>query len=203
MVVQLFIYALYLDWNSFNRNVVKHTQKNNGIKIMYTQVLVLNASYEPIHICGIKRAIILIVKGLARSEQNTPRVMRSPSTVFPVPAVIRLLHYVQIPYRKKAYSKKHIYLRDGYTCQYCGDVHTPHELTLDHILPQSRGGKNVWENLVTCCRKCNSKKSDLTPREADMVILNKPKPLGSYFYLHLVRSKARNNQYWRKYLYYE
>ncbi len=170
---------------------------------MYTQVLVLNASYEPIHICGVKRAIILIVKGLARSEQNTPYLMRSPSIAIPVPAVIRLMHYVKIPYRKKAYSKKHIYLRDNYTCQYCGKVGTPNELTLDHILPQSRGGKSVWENLVTCCKKCNTLKGDQTPREAGLTVLKKPKPLSSYFYLHLVRSKARDNDYWKKYLYYE
>ncbi|MFQ5651924.1 MAG: HNH endonuclease [bacterium] len=170
---------------------------------MYTHVLVLNASYEPIHICDVQRAIILIVKGVARSEQNTPHVMRSPSIAFPVPAVIRLVHYVKIPYRKKAYSKSHIFLRDNHTCQYCGAVDAPNRLTLDHILPQSRGGKTVWENLVTCCRKCNSKKGDRTPREADMVVRNKPKPISSYFYLHLVRTKARDNHYWRKYLYYE
>ncbi|NIR51324.1 HNH endonuclease [candidate division KSB1 bacterium] len=168
-----------------------------------SQVLVLNASFEPIHICGVKRAIILIVKGMARSEQDTPNFLRSPSTVIPVPAVIRLVSYVHIPYRKKAYSKKHLFLRDNYTCQYCGRSGTPHELTLDHILPQSRGGKSVWENLVTCCQKCNTRKGDLTPREAGMKVLNKPKPLNSYFYLHMVRSKARDNQYWRKYLYYE
>jgi 5-methylcytosine-specific restriction endonuclease McrA len=167
-----------------------------------SQVLVLNASYEPIHVCGVKRAIILIVKGLARSEQNTSEKMHSPSTAFPVPAVIRLVHYVKIPYRKKVYSKKHIYLRDNYTCQYCGLPGQPQELTLDHILPQSRGGKSVWENLVTCCRKCNSKKKDQTPREAEMQILNKPKPINSYFYLHLVRSKGQHNHYWKKYLFY-
>ncbi|MFQ5751214.1 MAG: HNH endonuclease [bacterium] len=170
---------------------------------MNSQVLVLNTSYEPIHICGIKRAIILIVKGIARSEQNTSYVMRSPSTVIPVPAVIRLAHYVHIPYRKKAYSKRHIYLRDNYTCQYCGKIGLPNELTLDHILPQSRGGKSVWENLVTSCQKCNTRKGDQTPKEAGMNVLNKPKPLNSYFYLHMVRSKARDNEYWRKYLYYE
>ena len=170
---------------------------------MNSQVLVLNTSYEPVHICGVQRAIVLIVKGVARSEQNTPLVMRSPSTTIPVPAVIRLVHYVHIPYRKKAYSKKHIYLRDNFTCQYCGKTTTPHELTLDHILPQSRGGKSVWENLITSCQSCNTKKGDLTPREAGMVVLNKPKPLSSHFYLHLVRSKARENEYWKRYLYYE
>ncbi|MCG8606000.1 HNH endonuclease [bacterium] len=169
---------------------------------MDTQVLVLNASYEPIHICGIKRAIILIVKGMARSEQDTHVVIRSPSTVMPIPAVIRLAHFVHIPYRKKAYSKKHIYLRDSYTCQYCNTIGKPNDLTLDHILPQSRGGRSVWENLVTSCKKCNTKKGDQTPKEAGMFISNKPKPLSSYFYLHLVRSKARDNIYWRKYLYY-
>ncbi len=169
---------------------------------MNSQVLVLNRSYEPIHICGIKRAIILIVKGVAHSEQNTTCFLQSPSTAIPVPAVIRLSHYVHIPYRKKAYSKRHIYLRDNHICQYCGKGGNPNDLTLDHILPQSRGGKSVWENLVTSCQKCNTKKGDQTPKEAGIKVLNKPKPLSSYFYLHLVRTKAQNNQYWRKYLYY-
>jgi 5-methylcytosine-specific restriction endonuclease McrA len=170
---------------------------------MNSQVLVLDASYEPIHVCGVKRAIVLIVKGVARSEQNTPQVMRSPSCEIPIPAVIRLVHFISLPYRKKAFSKKHIYLRDNYTCQYCGRQSLPNDLTLDHVLPQSRGGKSVWENLVTSCKACNTRKGDLTPKEAGLVVLNKPKPLSSYFYLHLVRSKARDNQYWRKYLYYE
>lgn len=170
---------------------------------MNSQVLVLNASYEPIHVCGVKRAIVLIVKGVACSEQNTSNVMHSPSTVMPVPAVIRLVHFINLPYRKKAYSKKHIYLRDNFTCQYCGRQSVPCELTLDHVLPQSRGGKSVWENLVTSCKTCNTKKGDLTPKEAGMMVLKKPKPLSSYFYLHMVRSKARDNEYWRKYLYYE
>jgi 5-methylcytosine-specific restriction endonuclease McrA len=170
---------------------------------MYSQVLVLNASYEPIHICGVKRAIVLIVKGLAHSEQNTHQTLRSPSVEVPVPAVIRLIHYVQIPYRRKTYSKKHIYLRDEYRCQYCGKTGIANDLTLDHILPQSRGGKSIWENLVTCCRKCNNMKQNKTPREAKMTLLNKPRPLNGHFYLHLVRSKGKNNHYWRKYLYYE
>ncbi len=170
---------------------------------MYSQVLVLNASYEPIHLCDVRRAIVLIVKGQARSEHNTPYSLRSPSIIFPIPAVIRLTHYVHIPYRRKAYSKNNIFLRDKHICQYCGRKESANNLTLDHILPQSRGGKTVWENLVTCCRNCNSKKGDHTPKEADMTLLNKPKPLNSYFHLHLVRSRAQNNQYWRKYLYYD
>ena len=170
---------------------------------MFSQVLVLNASYEPIHICDAKRAIILIVKGLARSEQDTLISLRSPSIIFPVPAVIRLMQYVKIPYRKKAYSKNHIFVRDNHTCQYCGRSEISNKLTLDHILPQSRGGKSAWENLVTCCGQCNSKKADMTPREANMNLMNKPRPLNSYFYLHLVRSKAKDNHYWRKYLFYD
>ncbi len=170
---------------------------------MTTRVLVLNASYEPIHICGVKRAIVLIVKGVARSEHNTPHFFRSPSVEFPVPAVIRLIHYVQIPYRKRTFSKKHVFIRDQFVCQYCGKKENPADLTLDHILPQSRGGKSVWENLVTSCKRCNVKKGNRTPKEADMYILNKPRPLNSFFYLHLVRSRAHENENWKKYLYYD
>ena len=171
-------------------------------QIQYSQVLVLNASYEPINICGVKRAIVLIVKGVAKSEEVVSSVMRSPSVEIRVPAVIRLVAYVKLSYKRKIFSKKHIFLRDQYTCQYCVEKFEPAKLTLDHVLPQSRGGRSTWENLVTCCKSCNFRKGDRIPKEAGMGLQRRPKSSSSFFYLHIVRFKGRDNELWRKYLFY-
>jgi len=170
--------------------------------VTYTQVLVLNASYEPVHICGARRAIILLIKGIAKAEELTDHVVRSPSTTIRVPSVIRLVEYVRVPFQRREFSKRTIYMRDNYTCQYCGKSYDPAHLTLDHILPVSRGGRSVWENLVTCCIPCNLKKGNQTPREAGMTLISKPKPSPVHFHLQVVRFKGRHNEAWKKYLYY-
>lgn len=177
-------------------------QVDKNIKnIQYQQVLVLNASYEPINICGVKRAIVLLVTGVARSEEETLSIIRSPSIEIRIPAVIRLVAFVKIPYIRRTLSKKNIFLRDQYTCQYCSKKLDAGNLTLDHIVPKSRGGNSTWENLVTSCKSCNVRKGDKTPKEAGMRLLIKPK-LNSLFYLHIARYKGRENELWRKYLFY-
>jgi len=167
-----------------------------------SQVLVLNASYEPINICGIQRAVILLLKGVARAEELTQRYVRSPSISIQAPSVIRLIHYVKIEYRKTGISKRNIFVRDQFTCQYCGRQFDSSELTLDHILPQSRGGKDIWENIVTACRRCNIKKANKTPAEAGVTLLKSPRPFGAYYFLQLVRLRGIDNEQWRKYLFY-
>ena len=165
------------------------------------QVLVLNVSYEPINICGLKRAIVLLVTGVAISEEETPSVIRSPSLEIQIPAVIRLVTFAKIPFKRKIFSKKSIFIRDQYTCLYCGESFEPSNLTLDHVLPKSRGGRSTWENLVTSCKRCNVRKRDRTPKEAGMKLQNRKK-LNSLFFLHVVRFKARGNELWKKYLFY-
>lgn len=91
---------------------------------------------------------------------------------YPVPSVIRLNRYIRIPYKKIDLSRKNIMRRDGYRCQYCGCK--TKELTLDHIIPKSRGGADTWDNLTTACKKCNNKKGNRTPEEAGMKLLNPP-----------------------------
>lgn len=169
--------------------------------IVINQVLVLNATFEPINICNVRRAIVLISKGIAYSEEITRSLYRSPSVQIPVPAVIRLTRYVRLALDKKTFSKRHIFIRDFYTCQYCNVRIEPSKLTLDHVLPQSRGGKSIWENLVTCCRSCNGKKGDRTPAEAGMPLNHRPKP-SRVLYLHMLRVRAKDNVMWQKYLYY-
>ncbi|HWG85509.1 MAG TPA: HNH endonuclease, partial [Deinococcales bacterium] len=130
-------------------------------------VLVLNASYEPLHVCSIKRAVTLLMDEAAERVEDAPAFLRSPSTNFPVPSVIRLRRYVRRPPRYHvAFNRRNVFRRDGHTCQYCG--RSGGDLTLDHVLPRSRGGRNTWENIVTACRECNSRKRDRTPEEARM-----------------------------------
>src|SRR5215217_4492560 len=125
---------------------------------MNAPVLVLNSSYEPINVCSMRRAVILILKGVARVEEPSAHVLHSPSAQMQAPSVIRLLEYIHIPYERKSLSRKNILLRDHNTCQYCVRVSSPHDLTLDHVVPRSRGGSSGWENLVACCRPCNNRK---------------------------------------------
>ncbi len=173
----------------------------NITQLQYWRVLVLNASYEPINICGIRKAIVLLINGVAKSEEKTLSIIRSPSVEIRIPAVIRLLTYVKIPYKRKTFSKKSIFLRDQYTCQYCGKSLQPGNLTLDHVLPKSRAGRSTWENLVTSCKSCNVRKGNRTPKEAGMKLQSRSK-MKFFFYLQIIRFKGRENELWKKYLFY-
>src|SRR5690242_16116123 len=123
-------------------------------------VLVLNASYEPINICAARRALVLVLKGVASAEEVSPQVVHSARKIVSLPSVIRLLEYRRIPHQTRALSRKNILLRDRNTCQYCGVLLSSGELTLDHVVPRSRGGSSTWENLVACCHPCNRRKGN-------------------------------------------
>ena len=123
-------------------------------------VLVLNASYEPINICGARRALVLVLKGIARTEEEHGLMLHAQRSRIAMPSVIRLLEYRRIPYQTRALSRKNILLRDRNTCQYCGEVLPSSDLTLDHVIPRSRGGNSTWENLVACCHACNRRKGN-------------------------------------------
>jgi 5-methylcytosine-specific restriction endonuclease McrA len=125
---------------------------------LHTPVLVLNASYEPINVCAARRAIILVLKGVAMMEEANGHSLHAARIAMRVPSVIRLLEYRRIPHQTRALSRKNILLRDRNTCQYCGKILAAGELTLDHVIPRSRGGASTWENLVACCHSCNRKK---------------------------------------------
>ena len=132
-------------------------------------VLVLNASYEPINICAARRALVLVLKGVASAEEVSPQ--RDPFGArarCALPSVIRLLEYRRIPHQTRALSRKNILMRDRYTCQYCHRTLPSGELTLDHVIPRSRAGESAWENLVACCHPCNNRKGSRTPEEAGM-----------------------------------
>lgn len=169
---------------------------------MNSRVLVLNASYEPINVCTVRRAVVLILKGIARAEEQTERMMRSATLEIYVPSVIRLTEYIHIPFERKSLSRKNILLRDHNTCQYCGHVFAPQELTLDHLIPRSRGGDSTWENLVTCCRRCNNRKGGRTPDEAGLRLLKKPQSFSIHVNRQIIRYLGRADAQWRKYLFY-
>ena len=119
--------------------------------LMQEPVLVLNATYEPINVTAVRRAMVLMLKGVAQAEELHSSEVHSSAKSHRVPSVIRLLAYRHIPQQSRALSRKNILLRDRNTCQFCGRIFPGSELTLDHVVPRSRGGRSSWENLVACC----------------------------------------------------
>ena len=166
-------------------------------------VLVLSSSYEAVHICSVRRALLLLLCGKAHSVEKTEFLIHSPSIQVPVPEVIRLHRFIRLPYEKVPFCRKNILMRDGYRCQYCAKKQSGDQLTVDHIVPQSRGGKDVWSNVATACRNCNNAKGNRTPEECDMKLLNPPRMPTSMTFLHIMRQLGENHQGWRKYLFFE
>ncbi len=174
----------------------------NSASRLHLPVLVLNASYEPINVCGARRALVLLLKGVASAEEDSRGFVHSPSRALAVPSVIRLLEYRRIPHQTRALSRKNILIRDRYTCQYCEQTLPSAELTLDHVVPRSRGGESAWENLVTCCHRCNNRKGSRLPEEAGMRLARQPRPFSLHTSRHLMRLMGRSDEKWRKYLFF-
>src|SRR3978361_1010177 len=131
------------------------------------RVLVLNATYEPINVCSVRRAAVLLLKAKAELLEHTSWELRSEHTAMPRPVVIRLVTYVRVPrdpHRRKI-TRRAVFARDGWECQYCG---ARTALTVDHVIPRSKGGGSDWENIVASCAPCNRRKGDLTPAQAGM-----------------------------------
>lgn len=169
---------------------------------LHKPVLVLNASYEPINICAARRAVVLVLKGVASPEEHAPNHLNSARHSVKVPSVIRLLEYRRIPHQTRALSRKNILMRDRYTCQYCHKTLPSGELTLDHVIPRSRAGETTWENLVACCHPCNNRKGNRTPEEANMKLNRIPRPFSLHTSRHLMRLLGKSDDQWRKYLFY-
>src|SRR5260370_37578258 len=119
--------------------------------LMQERVRVWNASYEPINVAAVRRVMVLMLKGVAQAEELHNTEVHSAAHAHKVPSVIRLLAYRHIPQQRRALSRKNILLRDRNMCQFCVRVFPSSELTLDHVVPRSRGGRSSWENLVACC----------------------------------------------------
>jgi 5-methylcytosine-specific restriction endonuclease McrA len=178
-----------------------HEGHGNG-HALHAPVLVLNASYEPINVCAARRAIVLVLKGVAMTEEENGHYLHAARIAMRVPSVIRLLEYRRIPHQTRALSRKNILLRDRNTCQYCGEVLSSGELTLDHVVPRSRGGTSTWENLVACCHPCNRQKGNQLPLEAEMRLLREPRAFNLHTSRHIMRLMGRSDDKWRKYLFY-
>lgn len=185
-----------------------------SINLAKSPCLILDTSYSPLNICSAKRALKLMVKGVAKVEESydikihTTKMWDEITGDFILvdiflPSVIRLTTYKYIPVRTQILTRKNILNRDKNTCQYCGVVFNPKVLTLDHILPISKGGKSTWENLVTCCTTCNRKKADFLLSELkDMKLIKQPKSISSHTSKHLLRNQGADDPYWRKYLFF-
>ena len=165
---------------------------------MSRKVLVLNHNYEPLSVCNVRKAIILLWLGKAELiEAHEGKVLRSVSTAMPFPSIVRLSVYVSVPYKKIVLSRKNILRRDNHRCQYCGK--TDESLTVDHVVPKARGGTDSWENLVCACVSCNNKKGDRTPVEAHIQLHRKPiRPNHVMFIRHFVGSVDDG---WKPYLF--
>ena len=160
-------------------------------------VLVLNASYEPLNVCSVRWAHVLVHKGKAEVVEHLARPLRSAAEKFVWPHVIRLLQYVRVPQAlQRKISRRALFARDHWRCQYCGS--DGGKLTLDHVVPRSRGGKSEWENVVTCCAPCNLRKGNRTLDEAGMRLQRAPRPPAPALFVTL--SAPRIPDGWHTYL---
>lgn len=135
------------------------------------KVLVLNSDYSPLNVTTLHRGFNLVFTGKAEIIKSSDNLIVTDKKSYERPLIIRLLNYVRFVYRRIRVNRNKIYKRDGYKCVYCGNSK---QLTIDHLIPKSKGGKNTWENLVTCCSKCNIKKGDKTIDQVGLKLLQKP-----------------------------
>jgi len=136
------------------------------------RALVLNQDFRPISVCSIQRAFVLVF--MEKVEMVTPfngYKFHTVDSEYNIPAVVRLQQYINVPYRGVELSRLNIFKRDSHSCQYCG---SDKDLSIDHVLPRSRGGGSSWKNLVAACKPCNARKGDETPEEANMPLNQKP-----------------------------
>jgi 5-methylcytosine-specific restriction endonuclease McrA len=150
-------------------------------------------------VISVKRAVVLLLKEKAELIEAAKAKLRSEKFSLPMPLVIRLVYFVKIPHRiTLPVTRRTVLARDHYTCQYCGATPLRKNLTLDHVLPRSRGGKTTWENVVTACDKCNGRKGSRTPVEANMSLLNIPRRPRYIAIAALASGEAR--EAWGKYM---
>jgi hypothetical protein len=134
-------------------------------------VLVLNADLGPLHTVGLRHAIRMLCRGVAEIHESEPDIRFG---IWPMPKTVKLIKYIVTKWRYTAgpaWSRPGVLRRDKYQCGYCG---APHGVTVDHVVPTSRGGRNTWQNTVACCDPCNQRKRDRTPEEAGMALIKRP-----------------------------
>jgi len=156
-------------------------------------ILVLNSDYTPLTVASVNRAFKLVYKEKAEIIVSKG-VIKTEKVDYEKPLIIRLHNYISYPYKKATLSRYNLYRRDNYKCIYCG---SRENLTMDHVVPRSRGGKNTWSNLVTCCIKCNVYKGDRTPEEANMVLSQTPFTPNHLFFINRM---YKIHEEWKPYL---
>jgi 5-methylcytosine-specific restriction endonuclease McrA len=160
-------------------------------------VLVLNATFEPINVCTVRRAVVLLLKEKAELLEHWAEELHAGSCTVPRPAVIRLVSYVRVPrdtHRRKI-TRRAVFARDGWTCQYCG---ARANLTVDHVVPRSKGGPSTWENIVASCAPCNRRKGDLLLGHSGMALRRAPRPPGPQVFIQVASPTIPTT--WRQYL---
>jgi 5-methylcytosine-specific restriction endonuclease McrA len=166
---------------------------------MSQEVLVLNSDYEPLNICNMRRAIVLVFLGKVDVLHQDDKVLHAVSNTYQMPSVVRLRNHIRRPAPQLKLSRRSIFARDHYTCQYCG--HRGSDLTIDHVIPKRLGGPTTWDNLVCCCKKCNGKKGAKTLAQLGYTLPQQPRkpkyvPLISYAKF----VDGSKNEVWRDYL---
>jgi 5-methylcytosine-specific restriction endonuclease McrA len=160
-------------------------------------VLVLNATYEPINVCTVRRAVVLLLKEKAEVIEHGEWQLHSASTSIARPVVIRLVTYVRIPrdtHRRKI-TRRAVFARDDWTCQYCGSRSS---LTVDHVVPRSKGGMSSWENIVASCAPCNRRKGNSLPRQVGMRLQRQPRSPSPHVFIQVATPSIPAA--WRAYL---
>jgi 5-methylcytosine-specific restriction endonuclease McrA len=161
------------------------------------RVLVLNATFEPINVCTVRRAVVLLLKEKAEVIEHAEHQLHSATSSMTRPVVIRLVAYVRIPrdtHRRKI-TRRAVFARDEWTCQYCG---SRSNLTVDHVVPRSKGGSSSWENIVASCAPCNRRKGNALPRQVGMRLLKQPKTPNPNVFIHVASPTIPAA--WRAYL---
>jgi 5-methylcytosine-specific restriction endonuclease McrA len=179
-------------WASANQEV------KLNVTIVNAPVLVLNQNYEPLNICRVRRAVVLLYWGKAELLENGRGKLCSTGSSVEIPSVIRLVYMIRRPRHTRRLTKFEILERDRYTCQYCGRQTT--QLTLDHVIPRQHSGPHTWENVVAACLGCNCKKAGRTPAEAKMKLLTRPAPPRDNGALPIPYHVLRQHREWQKYL---
>jgi 5-methylcytosine-specific restriction endonuclease McrA len=160
-------------------------------------VLVLNATYEPINVCTVRRAVVLLLKEKAEVIEHGDWELHSASQTLQRPVVIRLVTFVRIPrdtHRRKI-TRRAVFARDQWTCQYCG---ARSNLTVDHVIPKSKGGGSSWDNIVASCAPCNRRKGDALPRQAGMKLRKPPRTPNPSVFIHVASPTIPSA--WHQYL---
>jgi 5-methylcytosine-specific restriction endonuclease McrA len=170
-----------------------------GIGRVNNAVLVLNQNYEPLNVCNVRRALVLVIGGKAEILEASPRGLTTTRAVFPAPSVIRLMYFIRRPRPRVKLTRREIFIRDNFTCQYCG--RHGHELTIDHVIPRSRGGLHIWENVVASCKTCNHRKGGKSVAEARMSLRKQPhEPRAGMYYTIERRLDTTLQADWHKFL---